>query len=228
MIIAPATAGQTATTTNPATNPAQTNSSPVGSTSDFETFLTLLTTQLQNQDPLKPMESTAFVAQLASFSAVEQQVRTNDTLTQIQGLLGQSSSSGLSGWIGQDVRAVRATEFRGAPVDVFVAPVPGSERAELVVKDSLGAVVQRVAIGPSSNVMEWAGVDGTGSPMPNGTYSFFVASYKGETQIDSTQAGVYSAVQESRFQDGETQLVLADGSVISADSVTAVRAAPIP
>ena len=50
---------------------------------DFETFLSLLTAQLRNQDPLKPMESTEFVAQLASFSAVEQQVRTNDRLDEL-------------------------------------------------------------------------------------------------------------------------------------------------
>ena len=54
---------------------------------DYESFLTLLTAQLKNQDPLKPLESTEFVAQLASFSAVEQQVRTNDSLTAIQELL---------------------------------------------------------------------------------------------------------------------------------------------
>ena len=47
---------------------------------DFETFLKLLTAQLRNQDPLQPMDSTEFVAQLASFSAVEQQVRANDRL----------------------------------------------------------------------------------------------------------------------------------------------------
>lgn len=47
---------------------------------DFETFLRLLTTQLQNQDPLDPTNSTEFVAQLANFSSVEQQVQTNTKL----------------------------------------------------------------------------------------------------------------------------------------------------
>ena len=52
--------------------------------SDFETFLRLLTTQMQNQDPLNPMESTEFASQLAQFSAVEQQVRSNELLVGLQ------------------------------------------------------------------------------------------------------------------------------------------------
>ncbi len=59
---------------------------------DFQTFLTLLTTQLRNQDPLKPMDSTQFVAQLASFSAVEQQVRTNEKLAEIINLLSSPAT----------------------------------------------------------------------------------------------------------------------------------------
>jgi len=223
MNIAPVSASQPTTTT-----PLPENKPKPASSSDFSTFLTLLTTQLKNQDPLKPMESTAFVAQLASFSAVEQQVKTNDALTQITGLLGQSSSSGLSGWIGQDVRTNHAVNFQGSPVDVFVAPVSGADHAELVVKDSQGSVVQRVPIGTSERTMKWAGVDSNGAPMTNGSYSFFVDSYKGQTKLDSTQAGVYSTVRESRFEGGATKLVLADGSVISADDVVAVRAAPVP
>lgn len=45
--------------------------------SDFETFLKMLTTQIKNQDPLNPMEGTEFAVQLATFSGVEQQVMTN-------------------------------------------------------------------------------------------------------------------------------------------------------
>ena len=81
MIVDAATA-QTAQSFGSQASPQQSGSS------DFTTFLKLLTAQLRNQDPLKPLDSTEFVAQLATFSSVEQQVKTNDTLATIQQLLG--------------------------------------------------------------------------------------------------------------------------------------------
>lgn len=57
--------------------------SKTNSTVDYESFLKLLIAQLKNQDPTKPMDSTQFVSQLASFSAVEQQVATNTRLDQL-------------------------------------------------------------------------------------------------------------------------------------------------
>ncbi len=192
-------------------------------TSDFETFLKLLTTQLQNQDPLKPLDSTEFVAQLASFSAVEQQVQTNDVLAQIQSLLSGPSTAGLSSWIGTDVRAVRDIQFDGVPLDVFVEPATGAERADLVVLNPSGEVVQRSSIGLQSDLMEWAGVQDDGTPLASGTYQLVVESYQGSNLIGSEPAQVYSRVVEAQIDDDAISLVLADGSVIPADQVTAIR-----
>lgn len=73
------------------------------STSDFHTFLTLLTAQMRNQDPLKPMDSTEFVAQLASFSAVEQQIETNNKLGELLGVLSDSPTANPTEWLGKEV-----------------------------------------------------------------------------------------------------------------------------
>ncbi len=59
---------------------------------DFELFLNILTTQLQNQDPFNPVESEQFVDQLTQFSQLEQQVRTNDELLNLQAELRLASS----------------------------------------------------------------------------------------------------------------------------------------
>ncbi len=63
-------------------------------TVDYQSFLRLLVTQMKNQDPTKPMDSTDYVAQLATFSQVEQTVQTNTKLDQLLqfSLLGQASS----------------------------------------------------------------------------------------------------------------------------------------
>lgn len=52
-------------------------------TEEFSQFLELLVAQVENQDPLEPLDSTAFVEQLATFSSLEQQVQTNDLLSSI-------------------------------------------------------------------------------------------------------------------------------------------------
>jgi flagellar basal-body rod modification protein FlgD len=84
-------------------------------TADFQTFLRLLTTQMQNQDPLNPMESTEFASQLAQFSGVEQQVRTNDLLTGLQAGLATQGMGQLGGWIGLEARAEMPVNFEGQP-----------------------------------------------------------------------------------------------------------------
>ena len=92
-------------------------------TSDFETFLKLMTTQAMYQDPLEPMDSSDYTAQLAQFSSVEQQVLTNDTLTSMLSQLALTNMSQLTGWVGREVRAQAAAHFDGVN-PVTVSPNP--------------------------------------------------------------------------------------------------------
>ena len=107
-------------------------------TGDFQTFLTLLTTQMRNQDPLKPMDSTEFVAQLASFSAVEQQIRSTSGCRASSTCSSGGSPAGLAEWIGREVRVAAKADFAGAPVEVAVAPAEGADKAVLVVENDFG------------------------------------------------------------------------------------------
>jgi len=190
---------------------------------NFDTFLKLLTTQLKNQDPLKPLDSTQFVAQLASFSAVEQQVRTNDTLGGIKALLGGSATSGLGSWVGLSVRAPRAVNFSGTPIEMQVTPANGADRAELVVRDGTGAEVQRQPLALLSGGISWAGVSANKVPFPAGKYKFVVESFANGKLLDSKRPSIYGSVVEARLNAGKTELVLKDGTVISADAIDAVR-----
>lgn len=206
------------------------NTTPAASSSDaaaadFQTFLTLLTTQLRNQDPLKPLESTDFVAQLASFSAVEQQVRTNDALSQIQDLLGGPASAGLTSWIGQNVQVLNDPNFDGSPIEVFIAPSEKADKAELVVHNSNGQVVQRLSLPLKTDVLEWAGVGADGTPLEAGNYKLSIDSFLNDELIENHQAPIYQQVREARLDEGQTLLILDDGSTVSSDKVTAVRGA---
>lgn len=214
------TAGQTTSTTS---GTSSASASAAAATADYETFLTLLTAQLKNQDPLKPLESTEFVAQLASFSAVEQQVRTNDALTAIQDLLGGSSPSGLASWIGAHVQVLKDPDFSGSPIDVMIAPAADAKRAELVVQDTNGNEIQRLSVPLKTDVISWAGVGEDGTPLANGTYQLLLESFNDEELIDSHQAPIYEEVREARLEHGSTLLILRDGSALPSDQVTAIR-----
>ena len=83
--------------------PATPSAAPSKITSDFNTFLRMLTVQMQNQDPLKPIDSADYAVQLATFSGVEQQVRTNQLLADMQGKFQQLGMSEMASWIGKEV-----------------------------------------------------------------------------------------------------------------------------
>src|SRR6195256_985265 len=72
---------------------------------NFNTFLTLLTSQLKNQDPLSPMDTTQFTQQLVQFSAVEQQINGNKKLDQLIGLQSTANAYGAVGFVGTQVAA---------------------------------------------------------------------------------------------------------------------------
>ena len=166
-------------------------------TGDFQTFLTLLTTQMRNQDPLKPMDSTEFVAQLASFSAVEQQIRSNDRLQGILDVLSGGSPAGLAEWIGREVRVAAKADFAGEPVEVGVTPIEGADKAVLVVKNDFDSVVARLPVAADATEVSWDGTDDMGNALAHGRYGFTLESYAGETLMGTSEGKVFSTVRRS-------------------------------
>lgn len=191
--------------------------------SDFDTFLRMLTVQMQNQDPLNPVDSADYAVQLATFSGVEQQVRTNDLLLGLQSQFQQTSLADLGSWIGKDVRSAAPVLYDGTPVSLSLQPVPGADSAVLVVRDATGNVVSREAVPVSGGPYQWLGADATGSPVPAGLYSLSLESLRGETRLSTTPLEHYARVVEARLTPDGTRLVLASGAEIAVDAVTALR-----
>ena len=190
---------------------------------DFETFLRLLTAQMQHQDPLNPMESTQFASQLAEFSGVEQAVRTNDLLLGLQDGLATLGMGQLGGWIGMQARAEMPVNFDGTPVTLSGAPNALADRMELVVRDEAGAVVQRVPMPHDDGAFSWDGTDGDGNVLPPGLYSFSVRNWAGEEMLEERAAMVYGVVQEAATVSGEVWLTMQDGVSIPAGDVKGLR-----
>jgi len=208
-----------------ATQPASTAvSSNATLSSDFETFLEMLTAQARYQDPLDPISSSDYAAQLAQFSMVEQQVFTNDQLASLNSTLGGSAINALSGWIGMEVRAASAVRFVGAPITVSPAPSDAADRADLVVFNDFGSEVTRRDIPLSDTNYIWDGRDQTGRTLGTGTYSFTIDSFADGELIASDPAQVYARVLEAQIVDGDTVLGLEGGATVPASQISALRA----
>ncbi|WP_420343987.1 flagellar hook capping FlgD N-terminal domain-containing protein [Paenirhodobacter sp.] len=207
------------------TSSSSSSSSTSALSSDFTTFLKMLTTQMQNQDPLNPIDSSDYAAQLANFSQVEQQVKTNDLLSSISGAIGLSGLSQYANWVGMDVLSESPTEFDGAtPVALSGSPASGADQAVMVVKDSSGKEVAREEVNVTSSGYSWDGTDSSGSLLSAGTYSFSLESYSNGSLLSTSKLQTYNQVVETRTATSGTVLVLANGTQIDPTSVTALRA----
>jgi flagellar basal-body rod modification protein FlgD len=190
---------------------------------DYQMFLKMLTAQATNQDPLNPIDSSDYATQLATFSGVEQQVKTNDLLTALAAQLGTSGMAEMAAWVGKEARAPVAANFTGTPITIAPNPASSADHVDLIVKDAAGVEVQRLPIAVSANTIEWAGVGANGTPLPNGTYSFTVESSLGGQVLLSEPADVYSTIQEVRSEGGQTILILSGGIAVSSTLVSALR-----
>jgi flagellar basal-body rod modification protein FlgD len=215
MNVSPATAS-TAPTATPAGQTAKI-------TSDFDTFLRMLTVQMQNQDPLNPIESADYAVQLATFSGVEQQVRTNKLLSDMQSRFQQSGLAEMAGWIGREARSPAAVLFEGNPVTLYPAPAAGATDVDLVVRDMWGGLVARETIPVSTAPYRWLGADATGSLLPAGSYQVSLESRKGDSVLSTVGIDHYARVIEVRDTADGARLVLEGGIEVPADQVTALR-----
>ena len=193
--------------------------------SDFETFLLMLTTQMENQDPLNPVESEDFAVQLATFSGVEQQVRTNTLLENLAGGMGMTSLAQLAGWVGMEARVAAPAMFSGAPIELAPDPAPGSDAAQLIVLDATGREVAREAVPLAASTIDWVGIDAAGQPLPPGIYSFQLASISQGEVTGTAPVAHYARITEARQGLEGIELVTEGGITVPSDSVTALREA---
>jgi flagellar basal-body rod modification protein FlgD len=220
MVTATTATPSTTTTRPPVTQPSEGKGAIA---SDFNTFLKMLTAQIQNQDPLSPMKSEEFAVQLATFSSVEQQVLTNDLLKAMGGQFSAMGMAQFATWVGMEGRTAAPVLYEGRPVTLAPNPVLGADRAELVVRDANGTEIERREIAVSSDPVEWTGLNASGEPYLHGLYSFELVSFQQGVPIQSDTVEAYSRITEVRGEDGGTMLVLAGGSKVPASEITALR-----
>ncbi|MFS0712078.1 flagellar hook assembly protein FlgD [Brevundimonas phoenicis] len=195
--------------------------------SNFQTFLSLLTTQLKNQDPLSPVDSNEFTAQLTQMAGVEQQLLTNDLLT---GLLKVQQGDGLTGaaqYIGKDATAVwAATRFEDGEANWSYELAADATDATLQVLDASGKVVWSGPAPDKTNGMhdfKWDGkTTGGGQVDDGGVYTLKVVAKDGAGKAVDSQVLIRGRVTGVEMYDN-TPFVIIGNSIMPVSSLIALE-----
>lgn len=192
---------------------------------NFDTFLSILTTQLRHQNPLDPMDTNQFTQQLVQFTSVEQQLKTNEFLEALMLANQASVNVDAVSYIGKEVTSAgnRAELAGGQAVWGFNAESLASD-ATVTIKDSLGNVVysENGSLEPGPGAFMWDGRGSDGSMRPDGVYTISIEAkgLSGRTvHVGTETRGIVSAVD---FSGNEPVLTIGGGTVRLSD-VTNVR-----
>lgn len=195
-------------------------------TTTFNDFLLLLTTQLQNQDPTNPMEANEFTQQIASLSAVEQQINTNKNLEKLLDMVSNTQLNNVVGYIGREIEAPGESGVLDQYGATFAYDLEKEAAAASVsITDATGKVVYtgNGTVKAGHNIVVWDGVNSlTGEKMPAGTYKIAVKAQDATgADIKSTTytTGIVTSVES---KDGKAQVSLGDIKVPIED-ITTVR-----
>jgi flagellar basal-body rod modification protein FlgD len=216
------------TNTSLATSTQKTADAQVALNKDFTQFLSLLTTQLQNQDPLNPMDSNQFTQQLVAMSGVEQQINTNSKLDDLLALqLNTASTVGL-GYVGMDVTYTSAEMNHDAGASDTIHYTLASDATTLKVNiyDETGTLVRSMDGGKSSaaaNQVVWDGKDQDGNALPAGTYGIEVAASDADGKTITSSTAVKGNVKGIETQDGNIYLLIGDRAVPLTAVIQAVK-----
>lgn len=186
-------------------------------------FLTLLIAQLQNQDPLNPMESQEFASQLAQFSSLEQLFDVNEGLSAIKEAIQAQESDNSLDYVGKTVKSYSNTIFKkDGNIDACTYYLDGAANVAVTIFDENGNTVFSVQDGwkeAGEHTFNWDGLNTGGSQTADGTYTFEVSATDGNGFEISTSTYVVGEVTGVNYTMGEPYLVIADRMIKPANVI---------
>lgn len=216
-------------TTTPPVNSgsnSQTTQATVKLTKQYSDFLKLLTTQLQNQDPLNPTDTGELTQQIATLSQVEQQINTNTNLEKLLGMIAATQYNSVASYIGKQVEAPgNTTSLHGGAARLAYYLGADAHTVNVTVKNALGDVVYTgespgKALGRNEYV--WNGKNNSGVAQPNGNYTITITAKNANNQDVAMQTYTTGVVTSVDSVDGSTYLSINDMS-IPITAVTSIR-----
>ncbi len=223
MTVSP-TAASTTTTTQTASQKSQASLS-----SDLNSFLSLLTTQLKNQDPLDPVKSTEFTSQLAQFASVEQGIQTNSNLEKLIAASNGNQSLTAVSYMGKYVEAKGDTMALKSGAANFSYNLPSAASGVVfVIQNDAGVPVATVSGDPSAgnHSITWDGRDGQGMQLPDGNYKITATAVDKNGQPIDLQTYTVGTVDGVDNSDGTVNISINGVVVPLSDVVTVKNTAP--
>lgn len=190
---------------------------------DYDTFLQLLTTQLQNQNPVDPMDTNEFTQQVVSYSSLEQQINTNTQLEDMIAIMSSFVSSNATSYVGDIV------SFSGAQAqlengkaewayDVSRSGVEGT----IEIRDSSGSVVKTdvAQTAAGNHTYRWDGTMDDGRTAPEGAYSISVVVRDGNDAAVSISTSITGRVDAVDVSGPSPQLIVGSRKISISDVLT--------
>jgi flagellar basal-body rod modification protein FlgD len=193
---------------------------------NFQSFLTLLTTQLQNQNPLSPLDTNQFTQQLVEFAGVQQQLNTNDSLATLVSLQQTAQSTQALGFVGKTAVVNGSTATLTNSKATWQLSVPSNSDVTINIASSTGQTVYSgtfaVAAG-NNQPFAWNGLASDGTQLPDGSYKLTATGKDsaGNTVAITTQVeGVVNSVDLTQSPpllsiDGQTYTVNQIQSIVN-------------
>jgi flagellar basal-body rod modification protein FlgD len=204
--------GAASSATTPTTTPATSTSASTATTGmqslagNFDTFLQLLTTQLQNQDPLDPLDTNQFTQQLVEFASVEQQVNMNTNLQTLISLQQTTEATSALQFLGSTVTATGNTatlsNATGSPATWSLnAAAPATANITITNSSGQTAFTGTTTLNAGTQTFSWSGQGNSSVTWPDGNYTMTISATgaNGQPVTVSTQVqGVVTGVNLSQ------------------------------
>lgn len=192
---------------------------------NFDTFLSILTTQLKNQNPLDPLDTNQFTQQLVQFTGVEQQLKTNEYLGSLLSSTQNAGRMDAVNYIGKQVTiSGKTTQLSGTHAMWSYNAEANVANANITIKNDKGDTVytQSGSLNMGSGTFAWDGIGSNGQPMPDGLYTLTLegTNVSGKNvKITTSAIGKVSAVD---FSSG-TPMVTVGAAKVPLSDVSEVR-----
>mgnify|MGYP000053038153 CR=1 FL=1 len=191
---------------------------------NFDTFLSLLTTQLQNQNPLDPLDTNQFTQQLVQFSEVEQSIKANENLESLLQVSAANIATAATSFIGKKVMIQSTnTQLKDGSAEWSYATGSTATNATFTVRDEAGNIVwtEEKGVAAGRNTFTWNGFDEDGNKMDDGDYTLTVEATDSAGDPVATIVEVSVQIDGVDFSGVEPILLVGDQGV-PLSQVTAV------
>jgi len=183
-----------------------TSSTPSKTTIGQDTFLQLLVTELQHQDPTTAQDPNTMITQMAQFSGVEQQTNTNTLLASLQGQISAMFQAQSSSLIGTNVEVTSSSlNLSGGTASIGIQLPAAAASVTLAIQNAAGQTVATLAQGAmpaGDQVVTWNGKDKNGNQLADGTYTVGIAAADASGASVAATTTSYATVTAVNFSDG--------------------------